>query len=576
MSDYRFPSSEERHQLLQELKELEGSEGKEISQTEVYQNYIMVMTGLDSEMERLSKPLPDSTDDGMPAVNKTEKEMLLLLLQSAGRAGEAFLALAEADGEKNLRKGLAGVVNKLQGVLSRDFDVISSYDPEENLSLSEIQEKSRTKSINLKSESLQKLEKMQNPRISMTVLDSRGNPKKGVFVKANYNHFKSDFNKMMENAAQKSSPEGQEEISKIMESFNDFLINKKSSDLTGESVTQRLQDDYLIGVFHRYLEHEYPPVEQPITKNEIKTFIGKVLDLRVDTISPESIKALAKGFSKLKAESGIDICNCDLELKEGDRIDNRSTCMSAVAGLLGVSGLLAKSDNMICKDENGNIIKGTFMDYGKGFDLNDNPALFMHVSSNPYKKMNSLMKQIADLQVVDLLCLNVDRNGGNLLYQVDEKGNIIGIQGIGNDTSFGNGSITDDDIENLNVMSKSMSEKLQGISKEMFKFVLRGRGLSDKEIDKAGDRLELLKKAIKLKKIRVIDDNELGDYSFADFGSPSRKAPNTFDRINYFVMKSLKNYKKEGLNAKVTQKHSPDKQKTAEGAKKELSKEYGK
>ena len=43
---------------------------------------------------------------------------------------------------------------------------------------------------------------------------------------------------------------------------------------------------------------------------------------------------------------------------------------------------------------------------------------------------------LADMQVLDYLCGNVDRHGANLVYQLDDNGKIIGIQGIDNDSSF--------------------------------------------------------------------------------------------------------------------------------------------
>ena len=64
---------------------------------------------------------------------------------------------------------------------------------------------------------------------------------------------------------------------------------------------------------------------------------------------------------------GVDHVNITFAgLNDGDRIDAASSGMSAVAGLLGRPHLLAKSYAMDLRYRNGNITKGTFMEYSPG------------------------------------------------------------------------------------------------------------------------------------------------------------------------------------------------------------------
>ncbi|MBQ6013090.1 MAG: hypothetical protein IJL27_03530, partial [Firmicutes bacterium] len=81
---------------------------------------------------------------------------------------------------------------------------------------------------------------------------------------------------------------------------------------------------------------------------------------------------------------------------------------------------------------------------------------------------------------------------------------IIGIQGIDNDSSFSRFSPRNIDLNNLmtapshmRVISGSMAKKIKETDPAMLKFTLRGRGLSEEEMDAAVKRLNITKEAIK-------------------------------------------------------------------------------
>ncbi|MBR6406725.1 MAG: hypothetical protein IKS18_11125 [Lachnospiraceae bacterium] len=105
--------------------------------------------------------------------------------------------------------------------------------------------------------------------------------------------------------------------------------------------------------------------------------------------------------------------------------------------------------------------------------------------------------------MIDYICGNVDRHAGNLMYFADDNGKIVGIQGIDNDSSFANRIPGKDNYnrlvgtENMNCITKSMSDKILKMDPAMLKFTLRGRGLSENELSYSVRRLTDLKKAIK-------------------------------------------------------------------------------
>jgi len=70
-------------------------------------------------------------------------------------------------------------------------------------------------------------------------------------------------------------------------------------------------------------------------------------------VPEEAWDILGKGFLQIVKEPGNYINGTTLGLKNGTRLDQRNSAMSAVAGLLGVPKLVAKATNMKYLD-NGN------------------------------------------------------------------------------------------------------------------------------------------------------------------------------------------------------------------------------
>ncbi|MCR4708155.1 MAG: hypothetical protein K5746_09465 [Clostridiales bacterium] len=122
----------------------------------------------------------------------------------------------------------------------------------------------------------------------------------------------------------------------------------------------------------------------------------------------------------------------------GGRIDTRNAAMSSVAGLLGVSHVIARSTPMQIIDAKGNKVNGTFMMEAKGMDPDDLPPEAEKVSLDCANKTDGkAFKDAADLQVLDYICGNVDRHPANFFLKFDKKGKLSGIQGIDNGCSFG-------------------------------------------------------------------------------------------------------------------------------------------
>jgi hypothetical protein len=259
-----------------------------------------------------------------------------------------------------------------------------------------------------------------------------------------------------------------------------------------------------------------------------------------------------------KDNIALDINAERLEIGEGQRIDNRNTALSAVAGLLGCSKMVCRSDNMRFIGEDGKVTEGTFMDYAEGVDLIKKPELFKHVAINPFQKEENrrkLNRQLADCQVLDYLCNNEDRHRGNMTYDIDQDGQLRGIQLFDNDSTFG---LSSKSPKKLRVVSQSMAKKLESLTPEMLKFTLRGRGLSEEELNAAAYRLSQLKADIKYGELTVMTDQQLGKYKPENLKPKNPNASNLFTQIDLCFNETAKLYREDTPFTPLPEQPKPD------------------
>lgn len=184
-----------------------------------------------------------------------------------------------------------------------------------------------------------------------------------------------------------------------------------------------------------------------------------------------------------------------LGLSQGANIDRRNCAMNVVANMLGAPELVAYSVPMTAVD--GNIVtRGVFMANAKGVQCGglpyDHPV--GHRESEDFLTVQA-MKDIAGLQALDYICMNIDRHRGNMFFRFDESGRISGVQGIDNDCAFGirpldpkkrNHMLTA--LEDITAVPESVGRAISGMTEEMLRTNLRG-SLTDAEITAACKRL---------------------------------------------------------------------------------------
>lgn len=489
--------------------------------------------------------------DGLPKVlEKEEKEELIKAIKQTAKTGETFLrSLQTGSSAGKVTGDVPIMVTRLQNLLFDDYEMLNAYNPEEaGLSFPELQENARTQIVDFRGMDLKKLGGSQSSRIAMTVVDEKGRRRQGVFTKASYVNVKENFDKIL----RRVNAEYDEQSFKFQaEDFaetlteNGYHPNGKDDpdELSDEEVVQGMKEQVnnLIPRFKEYLSKHNEMIrdikpedaspELLIGSLAHKIYAGirtqkkpsellNAMGYSAETMGKQAFSILEKGLTRYSYNVSDIINTRSLLLKEGDRLDHRNTAMSAVASLLGVPDLVARAENMKYLDENGDVREGTFMEFSKGLDLYEkgHKENLKYVCETPFQPPAGIFKSLADLQILDYICGNVDRHGANMTYIVDDQGVFQGVQAIDNDSSFGLGVPGEGGkynklygTDSLRVMSASMAAKVQSLSPDMLRFALRGRGLKEEEMGAACRRLTDLQEALRTRSKEVTTSEEVAN-----------------------------------------------------------------
>ena len=537
MPTYHFLTKDRREELIRELKDAAGADQR-------YSAYLEALQDLNETMDELSavETDPKKPDAGLPHdLTLEEAKSLQKKLKEVALQGETLLAQAEVQNELN--QAVPRVLSSVQDMLARDYDVLGAYEGRPPLSLPEIQEAGRTLTIDLRGRKLGTIGNATSSRIPMTVVDSSGKKRTGFFTKASHAKIKGLYNEAIEAVKKACEKQAErEELDKLLGKIRRAMLRKSKPD--GSRITTQDTDELILAAFFQNLHNLTCQKHGVETNTEVDLDSYSMADLLnkcgLDLGVFEDdyvIDVLTEQFNKLANSPGMHIMGMRMAVEDGARLDNRNSAMSAVASLLGVPGLIARSDPMKFIRDDGQVVDGTFMDFADGYDLHGNPKLMVGVHEDPFgskEARQSLNRQIADLQVLDFICLNEDRHPGNLVYRLDKNGRINGIQGIDNDSSFVRRHTRPGEEMSLRVVSNTMAKTLEAVTPELLRFALRGHNLTPLEIDMAVERLALVKNRIKDKSLTTMSDEELGRKRPKQLGSKSVR-PNVFDRVGSYL-----------------------------------------
>ncbi len=191
-------------------------------------------------------------------------------------------------------------------------------------------------------------------------------------------------------------------------------------------------------------------------------------------------------------------------VETGANLPVRNVASTRLAELLGEGNLLAKSEKARLK--NGTEIReGVMMDGAKGIDFNstNQDHIQKFGKADDFSDPN-LQRQVTNLEVIDYLAGQTDRNPSNMFYQFSEeaggKPKLIGIQGIDNDAAFGNKTdkIIGDSVmvTDITMVDADLAANIQRVDRPTLEYTF-GDILSPNEIGALDQRFNTVKDQLK-------------------------------------------------------------------------------
>jgi len=382
--------------------------------------------------------------------------------------------------------------------LAKAYIEFKNVQPNPDKSLHESMENFRYQNVELTNEDLNRLGGNLSSRIQMTI-DLDGKKTKGVFTKNTVYDPNKQYADLLDEMKLKYSKfnsfwdslDSVEYLNGDFQSFNaNLFINSEEAVVYDANEEARNHAMETISVVTRMDNN--PEVEAEFEKyRNDPDFFNALFDFSNQAEKLTTNIGVNKGF---------------LGLEVGDGIDIRNSAMSSVANLIGVSDLIAKSKNVTVQMPNGTYENGTFMEFVESKDIANLDSIDeMRVYGLDAYDNKEIKTQLANLQVLDYICGNVDRHLGNMLYKFDpETHKLASIKGIDNDASFFKRHLNKDEglnqlagIKKMRVIDEKMAEKLLTIDEGMLGATLHGYGLNEAEINASWERLHDLQEAIK-------------------------------------------------------------------------------
>ena len=495
----------------------------------------------------------------LPYMSKEDRTELMRLHMEIGTKAESVLR-NEAD------KTRRDLVKKVTALAAGNHRALMNYDPaKKQKRLSTLISEVRTMTLDTRGAALQTpVANMSNSRQPITFLDSRGKPVTGVFTPAKYMNVRRNIQATIDRIkGQVKSTTGRQ----ILDSFFDKVIAYGAKERKVN--ISNLSEDQKLALLDPFVQDVGEGDKKEKLDRESMVYVMEEIfadELQGKSITSKIPKKLLWQLGQAVCDESINI-NVNLgsgHIPDGARLDSRNSAMSAVADLVGVPNLLARSRPMKLIMPDGSEVEGTFMAEASGLDPKNlderaegiDAGSYRHRGKSPEQKatIGGAMKALADLQVVDYLCGNVDRNYANMLYQfIEGKPKIFcGVQAIDNDCSLGVTKPGEDETEkemaalnDMKVISASMSRAVRELTPETLRFCLQGFELSEEELEAAAFRLDKLKNKLQSSKeyydnpmnrdladpyIKVVEDHEWSSIKPASLqatvpGDDGRRSP---------------------------------------------------
>lgn len=487
----------------------------------------------------------------LPNVSARDRDALLELHRAVGNAADQLLSSNQENEE------LKNVVRKLSALSSRNCAALLEYDPARHpRTLAAIEEGVRTLTLHVGPDELRgnRLGANLSERIPLSFYDEKGNKNNGVFTKKKELHVVDSFFSKLDEAVAAAPPENQAVLKEVADYLRENVGSFSGVMTDNANIQQALIPgkpvDNIISIL-RAATHKSGDGKRRIAALELTAAIRPFLpgDL-AKRVQPDMFFGVAEKLSTVRAE--LIMNRFSAKIPEGGRIDSRNSAVSTMADLLGMPNIVARSRPMKIVNANGVEQEGCFMELAKGYDVKNLPPQAAGINQRALQGTNGMgFRDLANLQILDYLCGNVDRHAANFTYQFDKKGKFCGVQGFDNDCAFGLLSMGNREGHNrmvgtadMRAIPRSTYERIMRLDPPMLKYALRGFGLSEQELNCAAERLNDLqtaltddlvfyrnhdarnrgRKTLVPGHIRVLEDKDWRKYSMNEFCLDARGA----------------------------------------------------
>ncbi len=485
--------------MPEKLKEYYDQLNKVKTKSPALTAMLQAIKNVNTAADKLRKP---DRYKRIPYVVAEDRDKLMALHKAVGSAAETLLKSEQES------PAVKDIVRKFSALASANYTRLGAYEPDKQpKTLDAIEEETRTMYLDHSSADLAgKKGNALSSRIPISFLNHKGEKVNGFFTaKKQLNVYDALSAKLREHAEKCTTERGKR-------FYRELLQKLEAQAKAGKLNTDRraCPGDREYALSHMFVtaidEKDDDKIDAAKITQVIKDAFGEetknmsLVDIAND-IGADALTDLARDMEPYIAEVCINMRLAGIP--DGSRIDSRNAAMSAVADLLHMPNVIARARPMVLRDKNGNEIEGTFMTEAQGEDV-QNLSAAAAVDEKAFEGTDGkALRDIADLQVLDFICGNTDRHFANMFYQIGKNKKLLGVQGIDNDCSFGlfvpqdGGShMRLTGLDNLRAVSESTYERVMALNGDALKYALRGFGLSDKELDAAAKRLELMQKAL--------------------------------------------------------------------------------
>ena len=229
-------------------------------------------------------------------------------------------------------------------------------------------------------------------------------------------------------------------------------------------------------------------------------------------------------------------------------LNERNIATSLMADLLGCPEAAARSETAKVTTQDGTVKTGVLMEFVEGLS---GGALWDSEGQEKVRtaalRSGGLKRTIADLQVLDCICGQIDRHMNNVIFQTDpQTGAIVSMKGIDNDMSFGLSTVNNFGYHGIRLgmirtVSESMVQALNSLDKEVIDYRFHHL-LTKEERDALWNRVDTMRDWVNSDFVRKVPDdqweNEKWETLAEGLPQPSGYAPceNLFYRVGSTVL----------------------------------------